>query len=528
MQNKKEKFLDKIVKKDYSNELEKILEKKNFDENAKNLLLSILYKVQMGYKDYELVKQNTQSKEEYIKTIIKNIEKNCESIKLIEPNSKESQNLGKKTFLVDQKSKVIICYPIERKLLYCISKIGKKDKIVKGVDDLINITLTDLLNTGNNINTVEPMRDFNGYSWTTITREIESLEHNLIYQNLVILLGSKLFSKWVVNKEYIMNYTEIFENKLEEQYGKENKELIKNILIKLSILLSMKFNYSIKNRIKKEKKENDKLVEQISDNKKFVQEITIQKKELTARIKDIDETITDKIKLQKEYMKRNENLELEQKIFSVRILSGLMAEEREKIVKQIEELNIIINPQKFLKYKNEIKTKEKYFEVVDEENQEMQIKRLVIKLQKIFLECFKIKINKIQNKNELMKLIYEFRYYSLNPFGDSTIGQTKEIQKELKEVQMLILKEAHKLKLIETIADNEEIEYEILKNIFNTRNINLEEINIKLTKEKDTLYIQIVSEGEYEEKFEIEDLENINKKDLKIKLNKKVKVFKLS
>ena len=42
MQKKKEKLLNKIVKKDYNNELETILEKKSFDETAKNLLLSIL------------------------------------------------------------------------------------------------------------------------------------------------------------------------------------------------------------------------------------------------------------------------------------------------------------------------------------------------------------------------------------------------------------------------------------------------------------------------------------------------------
>ena len=52
MLNKKEKFLDRIVKKDYNNELETILETKKFDENAKNLLLNILYKIEAAYKDY--------------------------------------------------------------------------------------------------------------------------------------------------------------------------------------------------------------------------------------------------------------------------------------------------------------------------------------------------------------------------------------------------------------------------------------------------------------------------------------------
>ena len=64
MLNRKEKFLDKIVKKDYNNELETILENKKFDENAKNLLLNILYKIEAAYKDYEKVKVKSKSKEE--------------------------------------------------------------------------------------------------------------------------------------------------------------------------------------------------------------------------------------------------------------------------------------------------------------------------------------------------------------------------------------------------------------------------------------------------------------------------------
>ena len=63
MLNKKEKFLDRIVKKDYNNELETILETKKFDENAKNLLLNILYKIEAAYKDYEKVKVKSKTKE---------------------------------------------------------------------------------------------------------------------------------------------------------------------------------------------------------------------------------------------------------------------------------------------------------------------------------------------------------------------------------------------------------------------------------------------------------------------------------
>lgn len=44
----KEKILFKI--RDYNNELEKILEKKSFSESTKNLLLSMLYKIETAYR----------------------------------------------------------------------------------------------------------------------------------------------------------------------------------------------------------------------------------------------------------------------------------------------------------------------------------------------------------------------------------------------------------------------------------------------------------------------------------------------
>ena len=55
---------------DYNNELEKILENKLFSYDVKNLLLSMLYKIENAYADYETVKRNVEKKKEYVKNII--------------------------------------------------------------------------------------------------------------------------------------------------------------------------------------------------------------------------------------------------------------------------------------------------------------------------------------------------------------------------------------------------------------------------------------------------------------------------
>ena len=54
-------MLEKIIKKDKNEELEEILENKKIDEQAKNLLQGILYKVEVSYKDYQKVKGKKQT-----------------------------------------------------------------------------------------------------------------------------------------------------------------------------------------------------------------------------------------------------------------------------------------------------------------------------------------------------------------------------------------------------------------------------------------------------------------------------------
>ena len=526
LQKKTDKFLDKLVKKDYNNELEKVLEKKYFNENTKSLLLSILYKVETAYKDYEKVKPNVKEKEDFIQSIIDSVKNNCNDIKVVKLNSKESEMLGNKTFLVEKAKKRIICYPIERKLLYCISKINKNEKIIKDQYYIINKTLSDLINVGNNIDTVEPMRDFNGYSWTTIPREIESICHNIVYQNIRILIGYKFLDDWIKNSEYIIDYFESFKNRLERQYGEEQQKKLIELLNEISVLLAVKYNKKLKYELQKEKREIETKLARIENNQDFIQEISNEKRKLTKEIKQMDETLNNRNMLQEEYRKRNQYLPVQKKIFSVRILSQMMAEEREEKIKRIEKLNILLNPQKFVNYKKELEAKEKYLKLLDTKELEKEIGKDILKLQKIFLLCYFTKIKKVDNKLELMKLIYEFRYYCLLPFNEKkSMGKIEEIKNQIKKVEMLLLKKAHELKLIDAFSNEKEIDYQILKNIFYVRVINLEDLYIKLMRENDNYYVQLFDENVFEEKIQIGNIEEINKKDLALKINKKVKIF---
>jgi len=525
LQKKSEKIID-IIKKDYNNKLEAVLEKKYFDENVKSILLSILYKIETSYKDYKHVKQGVETKEEFIERIINTIKDECDEIKVVKPFSEESKIIGNRTFLVEKNKKRIICHNIERKLLYCIAKIGKKEKIIPDSYFIINETISNLINTGNNINTVEPLRDFNGYSWTSIPREIESIEHNLIYQNLVLLVGNDFLNKWIHNKEVLKDYWEIFNNTISKLYDEENAEEFIDKLKKISVLLEIKFDNKSNERYKKLKKEIEDNLKEIEDNIKYIEKITKEKRELTKQIRNIDETLNNKELIQQEYLSRNELLPLEEKIFSIRILKKLMIEEREEKIEKLEKLNELLKPKNFVKYKKQLKEKQEVLRILEIKEIQKEINKIKLELQKIFLKCFEIKIDNCTNKQELSKIIYEFRYYSMLPYNEkNSINDEKRLKENITYLGTKILQKAHKLKLIQKLSKREDLDYELLKKVFNTRSISLEGIEVKLLKETDGFFVQVFDENSIEEKYKITGIENITNKDFELRYNKKVKIF---
>ncbi len=517
MQQKKKNILEKIVKKDYNNELEKILEEKQFDEIVKSTLLSIFYKIEAAYKDIETVKRDIEDKDEYISNIFEIIQNDCKSIKIIKMNDENNKIPENKSYIINKEDKEIIAYPIERKILYAISKLSNKEKIIKDDYFFINETLSNLINVGNNINIVEPLRDFNGYSWTNIPQEIESIDHNLIYQNLRMIIGHKFLNKWVKNNEFIIDYFEMFKEKLENQYNKENAEKIIDIISKISILLNIKYEPTKIEEILSIKEEIEKNLKKIENRSEFVEEKTKEKIVITNKIKEIDTIINNKELLEKEYEKRNKQLPINKKIFSMKVLSRIMKDEKEQYFKALEEVNRILNPINFVQYKNELEEKYKHLKIIDIQDKEKELEELKIQFQKLFLELVEININKVGTRHDIEKIMYDFRYYLLIPYNqENRIQDVEDLQEKINEISKIIIDKAIELKVLEEVSKDKETNYEILKNIFNTRIIRLENAYIKLIKEKDKYFVQIFDENIFEQKIEIP-----KPKSLEIKPNKK-------
>ena len=61
--------------KDYAEELEQILDKKYFSGQIQNLLLSMLYRIDISYNDFARVKRVVRDKTDFVEDILNVIQK---------------------------------------------------------------------------------------------------------------------------------------------------------------------------------------------------------------------------------------------------------------------------------------------------------------------------------------------------------------------------------------------------------------------------------------------------------------------
>lgn len=524
MSIKKEKLLEKLLKKDYNNNLEEILARKNFDEEVKNLLLDMLYKIEMSYKDYETVKKNVLTKDAYIENIIKSIKNNCDYIEFVRMDEEDEEET--ETFMVNREKKQITCYPMTQKLLYAIAKIQKSDDIIKQEPDFLNKALTNTINIGNNINMVEPLRDFNGFAWSIAVSEIENFYYNLIYQDLIILTGNKLLEEWTNKHDNMIDYLELFKDNLENDYGIKFQNEILELLKNLSILLELTVNEPFKEELKTRKEEVESELSDMQNRESYIENLTKHKKKITKQIREIDIILNDQEKLAKEYIKRNKDLPLEEKIFSKRVLQIKLVEERQVLLDELKVTSEKMNSKTFMQRRQNFEYELQYLKLVDIENLEKEILEKIILLQKRVLQALKIKIRHTMTREDLNKILYEIRYLKLIPISNiQTVGKVSKLSNMFMTLESHAIDRAYELRDFNEICKYRELDLNILKNVFDMDIIKLEDISLKLLKEKDGKYVQFYDDGIIDEKFKL-DCE-LEKEDLRIKFNKKIKLFDL-
>ena len=204
----KKKIFSKLKFKDYNQLLEKVLETKEYPSTAKNLVLSILYKMETGYEDYKNIKRDVSEKQKIITDLINIIDKKCDTLNVIKPDSARSTELKavKEHYISNIKEKSLEVLPNERLILQGLYSLEYNPNMVCDKYGVLKKAITYVLSRGNSSNKAEIIRDFNGYSWYISPVEFEDIYSNLIFQNLRIIAGNDLIEAWINNDDKNKDY----------------------------------------------------------------------------------------------------------------------------------------------------------------------------------------------------------------------------------------------------------------------------------------------------------------------------------
>lgn len=502
---KKEDIFGKLNIKDYNNQLEEVLETKDFSSETKNFLLTILYKIEISYNDYYRVKSLKQTKGEFIEEIIETLRNNCESIELIKPSDERYDKfiLKKEKCIVNREKKTIISLYNEQCLLFAILKL--RDIEYKFNDDIMGDPLRELFDYGSSINAKEVIRDFDGWAWHIETKLIESVECNLVFQNILMLMGDRIKAE------------EQLKERLRQIYEKEKAKIIYILICRIALLMYISNH---KNEIKKYKEkrlEFKKQLEDMENKAEYLKNITFKRKTVETRIRTIDKCLTDVKYLKREYIKTNKELEEDKKIFSISDFVEQIQLEKNNLLIKLKEYNDKMLPKSYLKEKEILKENLKILEVLEGKK---DIYYYILELQKRFIEGIQEKIVKVKTRSDIMEIIYKIRYYLFLPYKDKQIKDVEDIKTGIYKTQEMAYNVACKMNVLNPISVNETINGEVLRTILDTNIIELENIELQFKAENYQIILKIFDEENIEKTIQYDTIEGLT-----ARMNKKFRLF---
>lgn len=504
---KRKSLFSKLI--DYNNELEKVLEKKNFSYDVRNLLLSTLYKIETSYSDYTKTKVNVVSKEIYISEIINYIYFFCKKIEIMVPKTQDEININPP--IVDKRNKSIKVFPNEKKALEAIIDLSKPKVFIDEKYGISQKPLEDFFDKTYIINELEVIRDFDGWTWQRNQNEIGDLYYNLLYQNLIMLIGINNTREAARNDIEKKDYVEIIKKILVNSYGKEiGEKVYYYFLLIITQIYSKKNNINYVDYYEKLLTEKEKTV----DKEKYFKLLSTKKKQKILKIKKITEILENKFLLQQEYLKESHK---NTQIFSIKNFKDKLEKNKEKYIEEVNKIDKLLDSKVYEDKQKKLDLEIKF--LLDINN--TKIEKNILILQKCFIDCLGKKLEIASTKKDIINLFGETRYYSyLEVSKKIKIKDIKALNIPLENyINKLIIK-ALELKAINNLTVNINFNIDVFKKIIKSKIIDFENIDFMICNDFDGYVLRILDDEsiEYERKIDISEFEGI-------KINKRIKLF---
>ncbi len=488
---------------DYNSILEKVLDSKRFSSNVKSLLLSMIYKVEISYSDYAKVKNISKTKDEFLSQIIRNIMEYFEVIKTVEPDSEDAKILKrhKVKAITNEVEKSILTYPTESALLYAIADIEPKYFYIENY--IFKKELQQVLVEGSNLDVLEVLEDFTGWSWNPKSVLEKDYFSNIIYQNLILIFG--------------LEFVETCKRSQTTQYDiiKELKDRYIDYYNKLTKVLYLKNkNKKIDNLLKKKVSE----LREFDNIDKYIEKVNVKEKNIQKNIEKISNLLNNEKSLNKSFLVKNSKLSENKKFKTLSSYVKFLNKEKEKFELQIEELEKYQNPKVISKYKEQLVL---YKSLLDCDK---TVEEALIDLQQSFIKILYKKAKEIKTKEEFLDIIYRIRYYrNIYISKNNAIKDYDVLENNLNKILKKIITFGTQKSYLKMISLNISLNSKIIIGCLDSKSMELEHLKLSLDVIRKNIYTEVFENKIFEKRFNITF--TVDNPEIIIKKRKPIKIF---
>ena len=540
-----------IMKDDYIYEVEKVLEKKKITNEIKSLVMDTLFKIEETYPNYKRVKVDVLEKKEYINQIIRAL-KLVENIEVMYMQEKDVLKCVTKT-MVDKNENGyydITIYQNNLSLLYALQTIIHEE--YGGNEIACSDTFTTILKYGGIYSDIEILRDFSGWNWNRNSIKNINIYHDIIYKNLLLILGIDKIIELKKTKQCIY----FMKKYLLKKYKNKNVEKLIDIIKEITFVMGSEEERNL------ELEANKKIIDMymaMKDIRKFTQTINEEKKKNNKLLAKYDKILNSHKVLEREYEEYLKNIEEKEgkpsktslnldkmldalesneeenigKIEKVetedieRFSIGIF-EKRKKIYNKNLELSKIGNPENYVQHKKLLEDKIRHilnYEKVkgNSKKEEELLENLVLEFQKIVYDMLEDRIEVLYTNEEVIDEIYRQRYIRYqNVSKDKHIYQISDLYQKMDKILHLIVDKAMKFEVLEKVSEEKNTNYAAVSPALKTEILFLEDVKISIYTGKTTLLCI------YDGNVLIKEIElfDVDPKLISIPTKKKIKLFR--
>ena len=190
----------------------------------------------------------------------------------------------------------------------------------------------------------------------------------------------------------------------------------------------------------------------------------------------------------------------------------------QECVNKIKECNTLIDPKGYVARKDEVEQIANFLNILNLQNK--NITQSIINLCSLFLECINIKIENAKTKQEIVPYFYIIRYYRFLPIDEKAtlLKDVSKLKVAFEKAITLLLEKARKLDVIDEITLDQDVNYQIIHKLFDSKMIDLNNIILKTDVEDGKLYVTYYDVNIIENTYEIYSEKTVT-------LKKKIKLF---